>query len=96
MSSILLPYMLRPGEQAHVTENYVSSPPALLITDEAGDVWTLGTGKMPDAPRGEFAFDVLKNGMPTGESASRIERRAGRIRIFTPDGWKRWTGVGFV
>jgi len=28
--------------------------------------------------------------------ANRIERRGGRIAIFTADGWKRWTGLGFV
>jgi len=32
----------------------------------------------------------------TGEIASRIERRAGRVRIFTEAGWKRWTGTTFV
>ena len=95
MNTLILPYM-RPQGLQHVTDNYVSSPPALLITDQAGDVWTLGTGFAPDAPRGEYAFDILRNGMPTGETGSRIERRAGRIRIFTPNGWKRWTGVSFI
>ena len=94
--NIIMPYMLRPQEQVHVTENYVSSPPALIITDDEGNVWTLGVGKVPDAPRGEFAFDILRNGIPTGESGSRIERRAGRIRAFTPSGWKRWTGSTFI
>jgi len=94
---IILPYMLKPKEQLHITEHYVSSPPALIITDELGDVWTLANEPdRPDAPRGEFAFMVLRNGIPTGTVASRIERRNGRVRAFTRDGWKRWTGLFFI
>jgi hypothetical protein len=88
-------YMVRRGPQTHVTESYVSSPPALTITDECGDLWCLGF-RYGAAPRGEFAFNVLRNGVETGEVASRIERRAGRVRIFTEAGWKRWTGMTFV
>lgn len=91
-----LHYMLKPAEQTHVTEHYVSSPPALWVIDERGDVWTLGmTMQRHDTPRGEFAFPVLRNALPVGEYASRIERRGGKIRIFCRDGWKRWTGVSF-
>lgn len=82
------------GEQTHITEAYVSSPPALVIVDERGDVWTLGT-EYGYGPRGEFAFNVLCNGQNTGEFASRIERRAGKIRIFGAQGWKVWTGQSF-
>jgi len=89
------PYMVRRGEQLHVSEDSVSSPPALAITDERGDLWCLGF-RYGAAPRGEFAFNVLRNGEETGEIASRIERRGGRIRIFTASGWKRWTGSAFV
>jgi len=90
-----LDYMRPHGEQTHITEAYVSSPPALVIVDETGVFWTLGF-KFGPAPKGEYAFDVMKNGEPTGEYASRIERRNGRIRIFTPKGWKWWTGRAFV
>ena len=93
---MILPFMVRQGEQQHITEHYVSVPPALTITDERGDIWTLGFTNAPEAPRGEFAFDVLKNGIATGEFASRIERRNGRIRIFAPSGYKRWTGATFI
>lgn len=98
MSSIILPYMLQPKVQTHVTENYVVSPPALTIFDEAGSVWTLGNMTAPrgKSPDGEYAFNVLINGIETGEIASRIERRSGRISIFTQDGWKRWTGTFFL
>lgn len=89
--SIILPYMVRSGEQQHVTEPYVSVPPALTITDETGAIWTLGF-RFGEAPRGEFAFNVLRNGVETGEIASRIERRQGRILVFTAQGWK-WMKV---
>lgn len=86
--------MLPPAQQTHITENYVSTPPALFIIDEAGAVWTLGL-KHTMGPRGEYAFPVLFNGIDTGEWASRIERRNGKIRIFTLTGWKNWTGKSF-
>jgi len=84
----------RKGPQTHITENYVSSPPALTITDEAGDVWVLGLDSV--ISRGEFAFPVLRNGFPVGEMANRIERRGGKISIFGPEGRKVWTGRSFV
>lgn len=87
-------YMQLQGEQTHITEAYVSVPPALVIVDERGVVWTLGFDMRP-GPRGEYEFDVLTNGTKTGEYASRIERRDGKVRIFTRDGWKRWTGQSF-
>jgi hypothetical protein len=94
----ILDYMLPPAEQKHITEDYVSSPPALTIFDETGAVWTLSNDIADHkwiAPSGEFCFTVLRNGFPTGERASRIERRSGKIRIFTVSGWKRWTGKSF-
>jgi hypothetical protein len=95
---IVQPFMVREGEQTHITEAYVSSPPALTITDTRGDLWCLGFNNAPHGrvPGGEFAFNVLKNGEWSGEYASRIEMRGGRIRIFTADGWKRWTGSSFI
>lgn len=89
-----------------ITEHYVSSPPAAWIVDSAGNVFELGTNRYVDPnapfhmrlstdPRGEFAFNVIMNNMDTGEYASRIERRNGRIRIFTRDGWKVWNGKSF-
>ena len=71
--------------------------PALIITDERNDVWTLGLMTAPrgKSPDGEFAFDVLRNGKWSGEVASRIERRAGKVRVFTIEGWKMWNGNYF-
>lgn len=91
-----LPFMVPRPEQVHVTEHYVSVPPALTITDERGDVWTLGFATAPKhrSPDGEFAFEVLRNGVGQGEIASRIERRGSKIRIFTHVGWKRQSESG--
>lgn len=89
-----LTYMRRKGPQRYITEEYVSSPPALIITDETGAVWTLGFNGCIN--RGEYEFDVLRNGYPVGERANRIERRGGRIRIFGPEGSKVWTGLSFI
>lgn len=91
------PFMTLQGEQHHITENDVAVPPALTITDEVGSVWTLGLETAPKAksPDGEFAFAVLRNGLDTGEIASRIERRGGKIKIFTAEGWKTFTGRSF-
>ena len=95
---MILPFMILQGEQRHITEHYVSVPPALTITDETGAVWTLGFQTAPrgKSPDGEYAFNVLRDGLEVGEIASRIERRNSRVRIFTVDGWKRWTGYSFI
>lgn len=91
-------FMQPKKQQQYETEAYVAVPPALIITDASNAVWTLGfqTAPKDKTPNGEFAYDVLRNGVPVGESASRIEYRAQRVRIFTRDGWKRWTGFSFV
>lgn len=91
-------WMRLQGEQQHITESYVAVPPALTITDEGGNVWTLGFNTAPrgKSPNGEYAFDVLRNGLPTGDVASRIEKRAGKLRIFTREGWRNFTGMSFV
>lgn len=94
----LLPFMKLRVAQVHVTENYVAVPPALTITDSVGAVWTLGFVSAPpeQSPRGEYAFEVLRDGVGAGEVASRIERRGGKIRVFTRHGWRNWTGNSFV
>lgn len=91
-------YMLPEKEQHYITESYVSSPPAARVTDERNDVFALGYAYQVqrDAPHGEYAFNVLRNGFDTGEFASRIERRNGKIRIFTRNGYKVWNGRSFV
>lgn len=88
------PWMVWQGEQAFVTENYVSIPPALRIVDATGALWTLGFERAPKelSPEGEYAFEVLRDGLPMGAIASRIECRNGNMRVFTKDGFKRWLG----
>lgn len=92
----ILPFMVRQGEQSHVTENYISVPPALHLTDGVGAVWTLGFKMAPKelSPGGEFAFPVLRDGVYIGEIASRLELKNGRVRVFTKDGWKQWSRNG--
>ena len=93
----ILPFMVLQGAQQHITENYVSVPPALTITDPVGAVWTLGFQTAPPdlSPRGEYAFNVLRDGVDMHEIASRIERRNGKVRILTAQGWKVWGGQFF-
>jgi len=88
------PWMVVQGEQGHVTENYISVPPALHLTDSAGQRWTFGfiTAEKEQSPQGEFAFEVLRDGIGMGEIASRLELRNGVVRVFTRHGWKRWLG----
>lgn len=75
------------------TENDVVIPPALIITDEQGDTWTLGRNynNLRD-----MEFDVMRNDQWTGEYASRIEFRRGRVRIFNRMGTKLWSGRTFI
>lgn len=87
-------FVQRKGPQTHITESYVSTPPALSITDETGAVWALGLNRV--ISRGEFAFDVLRNGYPVGEQANRIERRNNKVYIFGPEGRKAWNGRTFI
>jgi hypothetical protein len=90
-------YMLPMKEQTHVSETYTATPPALFIIDEANNHWTLGFiyQRLRDSPGGEFSFNVLLNGKDTGEFASRIERRSGKVRIFARGGFKIWNGRSF-
>lgn len=89
-----LDYMRPKGPQTHITENYVSTPPALTVTDETGAIWSLGFNT--ELSRGEYAYDVLRNGFKVGEKANRIERRGSRISIFGPEGRKVWNGRTFI
>lgn len=88
-------YMLPQREQLFETENYVATPPALLVLDAGNNVWTLGFEVKNGGPKGEYSFEVLCNGVPTGIVASRIERRGGRIRAFTAQGYKVFNGKNF-
>ncbi len=82
----------------YISEAYVSTPPAAFIIDEYENIFTLGLNyqRPQDSPNGEYSFNILKNGYPTGEYGSRIERRNNKVRIFTRKGWKYYNGVSFV
>jgi hypothetical protein len=85
-------------ERHNRSENYVEIPPALLITDERGGMWTLGTEYVHHfGPNGgEFEWSVLRNDMDTGEMASRIVYRGGRVTIYGRNGQRSWNGHAFV
>ena len=89
------PFMAPKGPQTHITEGYVSVPPALVICDSEGALWTLGFDQ-GGWHTGEYEFDVLRNARKTGEFACRIEFRRGRVRIFGQAGWRTWNGRQFV
>jgi hypothetical protein len=71
------------------TESYVACPPACYITDDDGAIFTLGFEYIEH--RFKYEFMVLRNDVPTGQFAERIEytRRAGHsgtVRLFGKDG----------
>jgi len=89
------PFMKPQGPHMPVSEAYVCIPPALVITDGEGALWTLGFDQ-GGWRTGEFEFDVVRNGRKTGEHACRIEYRGGRVRIFGEAGWRTWNGRTFI
>ena len=97
---IALDYMMPRNHAPAESENYVVSPPALFIrTDDSKSVFALGPQEFThhkEGTKGLFHFNVLRNGRDTGEWACRIEKRGGRVSIYTPDGYKRWTGKVFI
>jgi hypothetical protein len=58
------------------TESYVTIPPALVITDSDGAIWTAGFKFI----NGEF--NVLRNDVDTGEFAERVEYHNGVVRLY--------------
>jgi hypothetical protein len=74
----------------NASENYVTIPPAFLITDTNGATWTLGSEYIHTGRDWAFYFNVRRNDVDTGEYAARIEYRNKQVRIWTKDGWKVW------
>lgn len=83
-----------PYYRVRKSEAYVEIPPALLITDERGDSWSLGFEYLQHGDR--ISFNVLHNDVDTGESAEKIVYQQGRVRIFGWYGWKNWNGNTFI
>lgn len=76
-------------ERENKTENDVEIPPAYLITDSDGAMWTFGP--QYTIHNGEYQFSVLRNDVDTGEVAKRIVYRRGVVCIFGHYGWKRFS-----
>lgn len=99
---IIEQYMRKPKEQTFITEEYVSSPPACWIHNEWGHVFSLSTELGPESewPRGHYGWMVLvdqgQGPYRTGTIASQIERRQGKVRAFTNQGWRTWNGQSFI
>lgn len=89
-------HMKPQGPHMPISEAYVCIPPALVIRDDEGALWTLGFEQNNYARCGEFEFDVVRNARKTGEKACRIEFRKGKVRIFGEAGWRTWNGRTFV
>lgn len=90
-----LPFMKPAGPHMPVSEGYCCIPPALVIRDNEGALWTLGFDQ-GGWRTGEFEYDVVRNARKTGEHACRIEFRGGKVRIFGAAGWRTWNGRSFV
>lgn len=89
---------MRPqGPAMPITEAYVSIPPALWIRDEEDALWTLGFDYDEREWRsGKYEYDVVRNGIKTGDFARIIEFRKRKVRIWGADGWRIWNGKQFV
>jgi hypothetical protein len=82
-------------ERENRSEAYVTIPPAFMITDERGGMWTFGTEY--EIRNGLMEFNVLRNDVDVGEMASRIEYKAKVVTIYGYGyGRKRWTGRAFI
>ena len=91
------PFMKPLGPTMPVSDGYVCIPNALVINDSEGALWTLGFDRGAHWQCGEYEFDVIRNGVKTGENACRIEYGGNKIRIFGQDGgWRTWNGRTFI
>lgn len=75
------------------TETYVEVPPALIITDERGDVWSLGLQYVFHGQR--LLYNVICNDLDMGEMAEKIVFD-GRVKIYGAERWKIWNGRAFI
>ena len=86
-----------PYTRVDQSEAYVAVPPALLITDNRGNTWSLGFEYTQPSGRAHYEFNVLMNDVDTGETAERIDYyRGGRVSIYGWYGRKVWNGRAFV
>lgn len=96
-------FMKPQGPHMPITEGYVAIPPALWIRDEEDALWTLGFDYNELEWRaGRYSYDVVRNGVKTGEFARHIEYRNnsyGRKTVRISENglsWKYWNGRYFA
>lgn len=82
-------------ERENRTDRDVEIPPAMLITDETGAMWSIGTVYQLGRD-GEFEWNVIRNDRDTGEFASKVVYRKGRVSIYGQGNRKIWNGRTFV
>lgn len=96
------PFMAPQGPHMPITEASVCVPPALWVRDSEDTLWTLGFDYDEREWRtGMLEYDVVRNGVKTGEFARVIEcsvnsRGTKVVRIWGADGWRTWNGRRFV
>ena len=76
------------------SERDVEIPPAFVITDERGGMWSLGTEYVNHG--GQLEFNVIRNDVDMGEMASKIVYRGGIVTIYGSAGRRRWNGRAFI
>ena len=81
-------------ERENRSERDVEIPPAYLITDETGAMWSFGNEYVMH--NGQFEFNVIRNDVDTGEMASKIVYRKGVVTLFGQTGMRRWNGRTFI
>lgn len=90
------------GPHMPITEASVCVPPALWVRDSEDALWTLGFDYDEREWRtGMLEYDVVRNGVKTGEFARVIEcsvnsRGTKVVRIWGADGWRTWNGRQFT
>jgi hypothetical protein len=90
-------FMRPQGPHVPITEAYVSIPPALVIRDEEGALWTLGFDYDEREWRsGRWEYDCVRNGRKTGDFCRTIEFRNKKVIIYGADGRRVWNGRHFV
>lgn len=70
----------------NVSGSSLCIPPALIITDSDGAMWTFG---FEYNTHGEI--NVLRNDVNTGEFAQRIEYQRGVVKIYGKAGWRSFS-----
>lgn len=77
-------------ERVNVSENGTKIPPARVITDSQGGMWTLGA-QYTEPHRGEYEWNVLRNDVDMDEQAKCIAMENGVVTIYGWYGKKRWS-----